>query len=65
MELKLYVVYSENDSVYIVKAKNKKEAIELVYTQYGNITGEKKNGYIARDLEKELFKNCGNVVDLL
>ena len=65
MKQKLYVVYAEDDSVYIVKAQNKKEAINLVYS---HDCGEYKKDYVAQDLEKELFKAGGfdrNVVMLI
>lgn len=54
---KLYVVYGENECVYIAKAQNKKEAVQLAYDQFG--FGERKKNYVAKDLEKELFKEDG------
>lgn len=57
MEQKLYVVYGENDCVYMVKAQNKKEAVNLVYESFGH--GELKKNFVAQDLEKELFKENG------
>lgn len=54
---KLYVVYGEKACVYIVKAQNKKEAIDLAYAEFG--AGERKKNFVARDLEKELFKENG------
>lgn len=57
MKQKLYVVYGEKDCVYIVKAQNKKEAVDFAYSQFGH--GELKKNFIAQDLEKELFKAGG------
>ena len=57
MEEKLYVVYGEFDCIYMVKAKNKKEAIDLAHSQFGG--NELKKNYVAKDLEKELFKEGG------
>ena len=57
MKQKLYVVYGENDCVYMVKAQNKKEAVNLAYESFGH--GELKNNFVAQDLEKELFKANG------
>ena len=57
MEQKLYVVYGENDCVYIAKAQNKKEAVNLAYESFGH--GELKKNFVAQDLEKELFKANG------
>ena len=57
MKEKLYVVYGENDCIYMVKALNKREAINLAYEQFGQ--NEVKKNYVARDLEKELFKEGG------
>lgn len=57
MAQKLYVVYGECDCVYMVKADNKKEAINLAYSQFGY--GEIKNHYVAKDLEKEFFRENG------
>ena len=57
MEQKLYVVYGENDCVYMVKAQNKKEAVDLAYKSFGH--GEYKKNFVAQDLEKELFKANG------
>lgn len=57
MEQKLYVVYGENDCVYMVKAQNKKEAVRLAYESFGH--GELKKNFVAQDLEKELFKANG------
>ena len=57
MEQKLYVVYGENDCVYMVKAQNKKEAVDLAYESFGH--GEHKKNFVAQDLEKELFKANG------
>lgn len=58
MEQKLYVVYGEYDCVYIVKAQNKKEAVDLAYENFG-YAGELKKNFVALDLEKELFKENG------
>ena len=58
MEQKLYVVYGENDCVYIVKAQNKKEAVDLAYENSG-CEGELKKNFVALNLEKELFKENG------
>jgi ribosomal protein L20A (L18A) len=55
---KLYVVYGENNFVYIVKANNKKQAIELAYSSYG--LGERKTQFVAKDLEKEIFHEKGS-----
>jgi hypothetical protein len=49
--MKLYIVYDENDSIYLAKANNKKEAIDNVYSQFGY--GERKSKYSAKELEKE------------
>ena len=57
MEQKLYVVYGENYCVYMVKAQNKKEAVNLAYESFGQ--GELKKNFVAHDLEKELFKARG------
>lgn len=57
MEQKLYVVYGENDCVYIVKAQSKKEAVTFAYESFGH--GELKKNFVAQDLEKELFKANG------
>lgn len=57
MEHKLYVVYGENDCVYMVKARNKKEAVSLAYESFGH--GELKKNFVAQDLEKEVFKASG------
>ena len=57
MEQKLYVVYGEGDCVYMVKAQNKKEAVNLAYEIFGH--GELKKNFVAQDLEKELFKANG------
>ena len=57
MKQKLYVVYGECDCVYIVKANNKKEAVNLAYSEFGD--GEIKKHYVAKDLEKELFREKG------
>lgn len=54
---KLYVVYGEDDCVYMVKAQNKKEAVNLAYAEFG--AGELKKNYVALDLEKELFRQDG------
>ena len=54
MEQKLYVVYGEGNCVYMVKAQNKKEAVNLAYESFGH--GELKKNFVAQDLEKELFK---------
>ena len=57
MEQQLYVVYGENNCVYMVKAQNKKEAVKLAYESFGH--GEHKKNFVAQDLEKELFKVNG------
>lgn len=57
MDKKLYVVYGERDCVYIVKAQNKKDAVDLAHSQFGH--GERKKNFVARDLEKEFFKKDG------
>ena len=57
MEQKLYVVYGENNCVYMVKAQNKKEAVNLTYESFGH--GELKKNFVAQDVEKELFKANG------
>lgn len=57
MEQKLYVVYGENDCVYMVKAQNKKEAMNLTYESFG--CGELKKNFVVKDLEKEIFKANG------
>lgn len=57
MEEKLYVVYGEFDHIYMVKAHNKKDAIDLAHSQFGY--NELKKNYVAKDLEKELFKEGG------
>ena len=54
---KLYVVYDEDNFVYIVKAQNKKEAVNLAHSQYG--LGNAKSRYVAKELEKELFRKDG------
>ena len=57
MEQKLYVVYGENDYIYMVKAQNKKEAVNLVYENFGH--GKLKKNFVTLDLEKEVFKANG------
>lgn len=57
MKQKLYVVYGENDFVYMAKAQNKKEAVNLAYESFG--FGELKKNFVAQDLEKEHFKANG------
>lgn len=57
MKQKLYVVYGEGNCVYMVKAQNKKEAVNLAYESFGH--GELKKNFVAKDLEKELFKANG------
>lgn len=57
MEQKLYVVYGENDCVYMVKARNKKKAVDFAYSEFG--FDERKTQYVAKDLEKEFFKENG------
>lgn len=59
MEQKLYVVYGECDCVYMVKAQNKKEAVNLAYNEFGRGFGERKKEFVAKDLEKELFRENG------
>ena len=59
MREKLYVVYGENDCIYMVKATNKKEAINLAYNEFGADCNERKCEYVAKDLEKEFFKEGG------
>ena len=59
MEQKLYVVYGEGNCVYMVKAQNKKEAVNLAYESLRH--GELQKNFVAQDLEKELFK--ANVFD--
>ena len=59
MNEKLYVVYGECDCVYVVKANNKKEAIDLTYSEFGRGYGEIKKHYVAKNLEKELFRENG------
>ena len=56
MTQKLYVVYSES-GIYLVKAQNKKEAINFAYSEFGH--NEFKKDFIALNLEKELFKRGG------
>lgn len=57
MNEKLYIVYGENDCVYVVKANNKKQAIDLAYASFGH--GERKTQFVAKDLEKEIFHENG------
>lgn len=57
MNEKLYIVYGENDCIYVVKAKNKKQAIDLAYASFGY--DERKTQYVAKDLEKEIFHENG------
>lgn len=54
---RLYVVYGENECVYIAKAQNKREAIDLAYKEFGY--GELKKNYVAKDLNRELFNEDG------
>ena len=53
--MKLYIVYDENDYIYLAKANNKKEAIDNVYSQFGY--DERKSKYSAKELEKEFHDN--------
>lgn len=57
MNEKLYIVYGENDCVYVVKANNKKQAIDLAYASFGH--DERKTQFVAKDLEKEIFHEKG------
>ncbi len=50
--IKLYVVYGPCKSVYIVKANNKREAVNLAYKDN---PGDFKKDFTAMDLEKEFF----------
>ena len=53
--MKIYIVYDENDFIYLAKANNKKEAIDNVYSKFGY--DERKSKYTAYELEKEFDKN--------
>ena len=53
--MKIYIVYDENDCIYLVKANNKKEAIDNAHSQFGY--DERKGKYIAKELEKEFHEN--------
>lgn len=49
--MKIYIVYDENDGIYLAKANNKEKAIDNVHSQFGY--DERKSKYIAKELEKE------------
>lgn len=51
--IKLYVVYGPRRSIYIVKANNKREAVNLAYRDN---PGDLKKDFTAMNLEKEFFR---------
>ena len=53
--MKVYIVYDENDYIYLAKANNKKEAIDNVYSKFGY--DERKSKYVAKELEKEFHNS--------
>ena len=64
--MKEYIVMPKDSSccwfgrVFLVSAKNRKEAISIVYNEYGNAWGYSKKDYEAKTVE-EYHKFCGDV----